>query len=421
MDFGQLESFFIAFFIGALVGIERTHHQGTHSRSLAGIRTFILFAEFGAIAAWLSRAMASSAVFVAGLVCTTAVLVASHVTQHRSNGEGAGVTTEMAAAVVYVLGALAVLGPALIAVALAIVTAGLLAMKATLHEAVGRISREELLATLRLLFASFIVLPLLPNRPVDPWGALNPFKLWLLVILISGLSMVGYVAMRAVGPSRGTMLAGLFGGLASSTAATLTFARQSRDRPGLSHTLATGVLLAWTVMFVRVIVLVGALRWPLLGPLAWPMLAMALVGLGLALWALRGRESTVDEEPRALGLKNPFRLWPAIKFAALFAVVLVVSRLVQMRSPGQGLYWVSALAGSTDVDTVVLSLAELHGKGDIGTELAVRGIVIASIANTVVKLVLLRALGTPQIARRMLVAAVGMSAAGGLVTVWTVG
>jgi uncharacterized membrane protein (DUF4010 family) len=422
VDVRQLEAFFIALFIGALVGIERTHHQGTHSRSLTGIRTFMLFSEFGAVAAWLSRSMGSSAPFVGGLFCATAVLVASYVTQPRTNEGGTGVTTEMAAAVVYVLGGLAVHGPAPIAVALAIVTAGLLAMKASLHDAVSRISREELLATLRLLFASFIVLPLLPNRPVDPWGAVNPFKLWLLVILISGLSMVGYVAVRLVGPSRGTMLAGLFGGLASSTAATVTFARQNRERPELSRTLATGVLLAWTVMFVRVMVLVGALRWPLLSRLVWPMAGMALVGVVFALWDLRGhRASSLRDEPAELGVKNPFRLWPAIKFAALFAVVLVVSRVVQQHSPGRGLYWVSALAGSTDVDTVVLSLSELHGRGAISDDLAVRGMVIASIANTLVKLVLLRVLGTAQIAYRMLAAAAGMIAVGVAVTAWTTG
>jgi uncharacterized membrane protein (DUF4010 family) len=422
VDLRQLESFFIALFIGALVGIERTHHQGVHSRSLTGIRTFILFSEFGAVAAWLSRAMGSSALFVGGLFCATAVLVASYVTQHRTSEEGAGVTTEVAAAVVYVLGGLAVHGPALIAVALAIVTAGLLAMKGPLHDAVSRISREELLATLRLLFASFIVLPLLPNRPVDPWDALNPFKLWLLVILISGLSMVGYVAMRAVGPSRGTMLAGLFGGLASSTAATVTFARQSRERPELSRTLATGVLLAWTVMFVRVLVLVGALRWPLLIHLAWPMAGMALSGIALAVWTLRGhRASAGREESAALAVKNPFRLWPAIKFAVLFAVVLVVSRVVQAYSPRQGLYWVSALAGSTDVDTVVLSLSDLHAKNAVSDALAVRGMVIAAIANTLVKLALLRMLGNAQIARRMVAAAAAMIAVGIAVTAWVTG
>jgi uncharacterized membrane protein (DUF4010 family) len=421
VDFRHLESFFIALFIGALVGIERTHHQGTQSRSLTGIRTFILFSEFGAIAAWLSRSMGSSALFVGGLLCATAVLVASHVTQHRTNDEGAGVTTEMAAVVVYVLGGLAVHGPALVAVALAIVTAGLLAMKAPLHDAVSRISRDELLATLRLLFASFIVLPLLPNRSVDPWGALNPFKLWLLVILISGLSMVGYVAMRVVGPSRGTMLAGLFGGLASSTAATVTFARQSRERPELSRTLATGVLLAWTVMFARVIVLVGALRWPLLARTVWPMAGMGLVGVAFALWALRGPRAPAEQEPGTAGVKNPFRLWPAIKFAALFAVVLVVSRVVQAHSPDQGLYWVSALAGSTDVDTVVLSLSDLQGRGVVSEALAVRGIVIACIANTLMKLALSRALGTAHIARRMLAAAVGMIAVGVALTAWTTG
>ncbi len=415
MDFGQLEPFFIALFIGALVGVERTHHQLSQPTSLAGIRTFILFSEFGAITAWLSRAMGSSAVFVGGLVCVTAVVLAGYVLQRRGPEEPIGVTTEMAAALVYVLGALAVYGPALIAVALAIVTAGLLALKGTLHEAVERVRREELMATLRLLFASFIVLPLLPNHPVDPWGALNPFKLWLLVILISGLSMVGYVAVRLVGPSRGTVLAGLLGGMVSSTAVTLTFARQSREEPELSRSLGTGTLLAWTVMYFRVLVLIGVLRWPLLPKAALPIGAMALAGVGLAILALRDYDRTPATARQELVLKNPFRLWPAMKFAALFAVVLVVSKLIQAAAPGQGLYWFSAVAGFADVDPIVLSLTDLHAKAEATTLVVVRGLVIAAIANTVAKLGLLAVLGTRQLAWRLVPATVLMAAVGAAV------
>jgi uncharacterized membrane protein (DUF4010 family) len=413
VDLGQLEPFFIALFIGALVGVERTHHQLSQPTSLAGLRTFILLAELGAIAAWLSRAMGSSAVFVGGLGCVTAVIITGYVLRQRGRDETVGLTTEIAAALVYVLGAVAVYGPALIAVALGIVTAGLLAMKSTLHGAVERVSREDLMATLRLLFASFIVLPLLPNHPVDPWGALNPFKLWLLVILISGLSMVGYVAARLLGASQGTLLAGLFGGLVSSTAVTLTFARQSREEPELSGALATGTLLAWTVMFLRVLVLVGVLRWPILSTALLPVGSMAAVGIGLVVLALRDyARRPASLTPRELALKNPFRLWPAIKFAALFAVVLVIAKLVQSHAPGQGLYWLSGVAGSTDVDAIVLSLTELHAKGEAATVVVVRGLVIASLANTVVKLALLAALGTRQIAWRLAPAAALMVGVG---------
>jgi uncharacterized membrane protein (DUF4010 family) len=414
VDYSQLEPFVIALFIGALVGTERTHHHQQQPTSLAGIRTFILFAEFGAITAWLSRAMGSPVVFAAGLVCTVTLVVAGYVLARRAGEETPGVTTEMAAAVVYALGALAVYGPPLIAVALAVLTAGLLALKTMLHTAVNRVSREELLATLRLLFASFIVLPLLPNHPVDPWNALNPFKLWLLVILISGLSMVGYVAVRWVGASRGTLLAGFFGGLVSSTAVTLTFARQSREEPALSRALASGTLLAWTVMFLRVIVLVGALRWGLLVKVALPLGAMAFAGMLLVALAWRGYRRSLTGAPRELGLKNPFRLWPAIKFAALFAVVLVVARLIQAYAPGQGLYWFSAVAGSTDVDAIVLSLTELFGKGEADADVVVRGIVIASVANTLAKLGLLAGLGSRLILLRMVPAALVLSAVGGL-------
>lgn len=421
MHLSEFEPFFTALFIGALVGVERTHHLQGQGGSLAGIRTFMLFAVLGALASWLARAMGSSLVFVGGLLSVTAVVLAGYVMQRRKNEDSVGVTTEMAAVVVYVLGALTVYGSSIIAVALAIVTASLLAMKATLHAAVNKVSRDELTATLRLLFASFIVLPLLPNRTIDPWGALNPFKLWMLVILISAISMVGYVAVRLVGASRGTLFTGLFGGLVSSTAVTLTFARQSREEPELSQAFATGTLIAWTVMFLRIIVLVGILSWPLLSKVAWPLGVMAFAGIAMVALALRGYLRNSTSTPHELGLKNPFRLRAAIQFAAIFAVMLVVSKLVQHSAPGQGLYWFSALAGSTDADAIVLSLTELFTKNEVSSLIVTRGIVIAAIANTIVKLILISSLGSRQTARRIIPATVILAALGAAALVFMVG
>lgn len=412
MHLTEFEPFFTALCIGALVGVERTHHLQGQGGSLAGIRTFMLFAVFGALASWLAKVMQSSAVFVGGLLSVTLVVLAGYVMQRRKNEDAVGVTTEMAAIVVYVLGALTVFGSSIIAVALAIVTASLLAMKASLHAAVSKVSRDELTATLRLLFASFIVLPLLPNRPVDPWGALNPFKLWMLVILISAISMVGYVAVRIVGASRGTLLTGLFGGLVSSTAVTLTFARQSREEPELANDFVTGTLIAWTVMFVRIIVLVGILSWPLLFQVAWPLGLMAFGGLAMVILALRGYWRHATDAPHELSLKNPFRLRAAIQFAAIFAVMLVVSKLVQRYAPGQGLYWFSAIAGSTDADAIVLSLTELYTKNEVSSLIVTRGIVIAAIANTLIKLVLISSLGSLKTARRMVPATIVLVALG---------
>jgi uncharacterized membrane protein (DUF4010 family) len=416
VNFVDVRAFFIALFIGALVGVERTQHRQNEPKSSAGLRTFILVAELGALTAWVSRTLESSALFIAGLVCVTIVLTAGDIVGRRHTDESAGMTTEIAAAVVYVLGGLTVLGYALLAVAMAIVTAALLALKSTLHEGVRHISRDDLMATLRLLFASFIVLPLLPDHAVDPWGALNPYKLWLLVILISGMSMVGYVAGRIAGPDRGTLLAAFFGGIASSTAVTLTFARQSREQPELSKALVTGTLLAWTVMFARVIVLVGvlagALKWSLIPTVLVPMGAMGLAGAAAAAFSLYGHKTEPSPKAGDLGMRNPFRLMAATKFALLFAAVLLASKIAQHYWPATGLYYIAAIAGSTDVDTVTLSFLGMFGHGDIVARMVANGMVIAAMANTLVKLGLMAVLGNRTVARLLIPGTLAIVATG---------
>jgi uncharacterized membrane protein (DUF4010 family) len=257
------------------------------------------------------------------------------------------------------------------------------------------------------------VLPLLPDEPVDPWGAIEPYSLWLLVILIAGLSLIGYVATRALGPEKGAAVTGLAGGLVSSTAVTLTFARQSHDEGDASDdALATGLLLAWGIMFVRVIVEVAVVHAPLVLPLLLPMGAMGLVTLALAAWfAVRSRTQTAlaaGEVP----LRNPFSLYSAAKFALFFAVVLLAVKLVQLYFPGRGYYVVAALAGLTDVDAITLSMAALVRDGGADPRTGVAAIVVASLTNTVVKCGMIVALASPGLRRRSLVATAGLLVAG---------
>jgi uncharacterized membrane protein (DUF4010 family) len=238
---------------------------------------------------------------------------------------------------------------------------------------------------MRLLIATFIALPLLPNEPIDPWGALNPYKLWLLVILISSLSLVGYVLTRALGANRGVALTGLVGGLASSTAVTLSFAKEGRERPEFANALACGILLAWAVMFVRVLVLVAVVNRALLGPLLLPFLVMAAtVGAFAAFYYFR--DGAADKPASARGevaVKNPFSLTAAAKFGALFAAILLAVKIVEQTLPPSGLYAVAALSGLVDVDAITLSMAELAQRGEART--AVIAIVIAALSNTLVK------------------------------------
>jgi uncharacterized membrane protein (DUF4010 family) len=405
MDFRLLQAFGTALFIGALVGTERTQHRQGEPAGFAGLRTFMLFAELGALLAFLSERMKSFIPFGLGLVCVTVVVTAAYLAQRWTKETDAGMTTEVTAVVVYVLGGLALMDQAILAVALAICTVALLATKQALHEGVKRISHVELLATLRLLFASFIVLPILPRHPVDPWDALSPYKLWLLVVLISALSMVGYVTVRVLGAARGVVVTGFFGGIVSSTAATLTFARQSRETEISAHAISAGILISWTVMYLRIFGLIAVLRWALVSKVFVPLLASAVLGAllcGLAMFRTHrelGHKPVLAREPT---FTNPFSLMSAIKFATVFALVLLATKLVHRYAPGAGMYWLSAIAGSTDVDAIVLSLSEI-GKGNHSVELMLsRAMLIATVTNTAVKYVLASSLGTREVALRLL-------------------
>jgi len=221
------------------------------------------------------------------------------------------------------------------------------------------------------------------------------------VLLISGQSLVGYVLTRFLGTDRGITLTGITGGLVSSTAVTLSFARQSREAAykNAAYALAAGTLLAWTIMFVRVLIMVLVVNRSLVKPLLTPLLAMAAVG-GAVAWYAHTRAPS--KEQANVPLSNPFSLTSAIKFAAVFAVVLLVVKLTQIYAPPGGLYVVAALAGTTDVDAITLSMAQYARSADVTT--AAHAIVIATLANTVVKAGMVSTLGSAALRRPILIA-----------------
>jgi uncharacterized membrane protein (DUF4010 family) len=330
----------------------------------------------------------------------------------RSSDGGKGLTTEVAAIIVFLLGALVMFGERELAIGLGVVTASVLAYKQPLHGFVEKLGWDDVYAGLRLLIATFIALPLLPNQAIDPWGALNPYKLWLLVILISSLSLVGYVLTRWLGPARGTALTGLTGGLVSSTAVTLSFAEEAREKPENAAALVCGILLAWAVMFLRVIVLVAVVNRALLAQVLVPFAVMAVAASGYAAF-LYFRDGRVDgERPKGeVDVRNPFSLVEAAKFGALFAVVLLAVKIVQEHFPPSGLYAVAALAGLTDVDAITLSMSEFAQSGE--ARVAVIAIVIAATSNTIVKCAMAFVLGGAELGKK-LIAATAVALAAGL-------
>jgi uncharacterized membrane protein (DUF4010 family) len=409
-----LVEFGVALLIGALVGIDRERKQADDpGGAIGGLRTFILLAEAGAVSAWLGLQLDSPWIFAAAGLVAGALITAGYLAYTLKHDDSYGLTTEVAAVVVFLLGGLIVYGYRDLAVVLGIATSAILAYKAPLHGLVAKLSEEDVYAGLKLLIATFIVLPILPDKPIDSWGAIIPSKLWYLVILISALSLAGYVASRWLGAYQGTVLTGFFGGLASSTAVTLALSRRSKEQEsaGLANGLAAGVLIAWTVMFARIAVEVAYVHPPLLRVLAWSLgsmgLAVAIVAVVFYFLARKSAEIAAESVP----LKNPFSLTSAFKFAVVFTAVLLAVKLVQTYWPGQGFYVVAALAGLTDVDAITLSMAEYAKSGgeeqaaQIGAaRVAATSIGIAAIANTLVKCGLVVFLGSWAVSWRVMIA-----------------
>jgi uncharacterized membrane protein (DUF4010 family) len=424
-DPAVVRDFGTALLIGALLGLEREKRRGVASphSGTGGLRTFILIAEAGAIAGYLSRMFSAPWILVATLAAVTVILTAGYLRESSVLPEAVGLTTEAAALITCLLGGLTTLGYQNLAIGLGVVTAATLAYKQPLHGLVDRLGWDDVFAGLRLLIATFIVLPLLPNHAVDPWGALNPYTIWLLVLLIASLSLVGYVATRWLGTDRGAAVTGLTGGLVSSTAVTLSFARRSRSEPGpaVAAALTAGILLSWCVMCVRVVVEVLVVNRAMVPAVALPFAVMGAVGAVTA-WVFyrrgtRGSADGAEGAVRDVELKNPFSLTEAAKFGAFFAVVILLVRVAQDHLPGEGLYALAALAGVTAVDAITLSMAEYGKTGD--PAIATNAIVVAALANTAVKCGLAVFLGGPGLRRPILLATALFTVAGVIVVLIT--
>ena len=282
------------------------------------------------------------------------------------------------------------------------VTMLLLSLKGWLHGLAERIEPSDVEATLKFAIITLIILPLVPDANYGPEGlqVINPYKTWLMVVLIAGLNFVGYILVKVLGREHGYGLTGILGGLVSSTAVTLSFSQRSRSQPKMSNVLALAIVLAWTVMYFRVVIEVGVVNFELAKTL---MLGMGLMGvvsllISFLLWR-RGRSKAKAEVESG---HNPFELGDAIKFGLLFALVIFVASAAQAYFGDVGLYAAGALAGLTDVDAIALSMASLALDDPGSSGAAARTIVIGVMSNTVVKCGMVIWLGAPPIRRAMI-------------------
>lgn len=300
-------------------------------------------------------------------------------------GREIGMTTEIAGVVVVLLGAL-VHRDKTLAVALCLGTTLLLVAKPWMVRFVGQLRRIEIMATLQLLLMAAILLPLLPTEAHDPWGALPPRKVGTFIVLIAGVQYIGYVLTRLLGTTRGTGLAGLVGGLSSSTAVTVSMARQARTNPKLVGPGQLATLLANTVMPVRVAIIAGAISPEVGWRIAAAGGAMALVLLVAALltWRRLRKEPSAETDP-TIELRNPFQVWSALSWGAILCLVLLAAKGATRYLGQSGLLLAAGVSGLTDVDAITLAAAEQHRSLALSAEVAALAIAIAVCANTIVK------------------------------------
>ena len=364
--------------IGLLIGLERERNPA----GKAGVRTFALVSLLGTLASLLGGYVDTAWLLPAGLLAVTGMLIVAYA--RVAPTEDPGTTTVAAAGVAYLLGALAGLGEATLAAALAILVTALLYFKPELESWSAALKREEQVSLLQFLVITFIVLPILPDRTYGPYGVLNPREIWLMVVLIAGVGVASYMAMRVAGERHGTLLTGLLGGLVSSTATTALYARRSNESPAMSQVALVVVSLANLVVLMRVAVLAAVVApgiLPRLAPVLGAALAAGLVAVAFLLHrAVRGTQLAL---PPA---RNPAEIGMAVRFGALYAFVLLAAAWLQELVGSHGLYIATALSGLADVDPGVLSALNLYGAGRVEAGTAVAAIAIALLANTLFKL-----------------------------------
>ncbi len=387
--------FAVALGLGMLIGLERERAKGEEGG--AGVRTFALIALAGAIAGYLQDKLGLEWLALAIFVAVGALLISSYVLTGLHGDTG--ITTEVSALLAFLLGLLCAHGQLQMAAWVAVAMALMLALKGWLHRLARRIDASDVEATLKFAIVTLIILPLVPDRnygPV-PLDVLNPYKVWLMVVLISGLNFMSYLLIKIVGTEHGIGIAGLLGGLASSTAVTLGFSQRSRQPGADASALALGIVLAWTVMFFRVVIMTGLISGQLGLRLAGAMGALCLVSLGACYWLWRRRRA--KERGEVTPGQNPFELDEAIKFGLLFGVVVFVAKAAQVYLGEAGLYLAAGIAGLTDVDAITLAMADLARSDAQNLNVAARAIVIAALANTLVKSGLAASLGSPELRR----------------------
>lgn len=413
MNYEDLTTLGIAFGLGLLVGMQREKHN---KDQIAGVRTFTLISVLGVIAGFLTRLYDNPYVLpLIGLAMAAMLITANIMKLKKQDNPTMGQTTEMAALMMFAIGAYLVVGDRVVGVIMGAAIAILLYVKDHLHKFIGDLEDNDVSAIMILAGISLIILPILPDKTFGPFDVLNLRNIWLMVTLIVGISVIGYFIYKFIGKKYGILSNGILGGIISSTATTVSYARFTKKSKNIHKASAFVIFSAATVSLVRVMIEIGAVIPSQLSKVVLPIVALFLmmIGLSVVLFYLINKKSKSDDMPRP---KNPAQLTSALMFGAIYAIILLAVAFTQQELGDKGLYVAAFVGGLANKDAITLSLSKSIGSG-LDANFGWRLIVVASLSNFLFKIVLCAILGTKQLTKWMALF-FGAAILGGLLILW---
>lgn len=405
MDSGVLGTLSLALGLGLLIGLQRQ----LAGSAVGGIRTFPLIALLGAMCGLLASVW-SELIVVAGFIGITTMAVLANLAKYKEDAATGGQTTEVAALLTYVLGAFLATKNYPVAIVVGGVIAVLLHFKEPMHQFAGRMTERDVQAVMRFVIISLIILPVLPDEVFGPYQVLNPREIWLMVVLIVGIGLAGYGSYKLFGEQAGVVLGGILGGLISSTATTVAYARRIKDNPEAASLAAITIVIASSVAAARVIVEVAVVAPNILGAVAPPLGALCLLMVMISIAMLMFHKTRGDAMPKQ---ENPAELKSALFFGAIYALIVFATAAVKERFGGQALYVIAVVSGVVDVDAITLSTAQLAAAQRVDTTTTWQVILIASLVNLVFKAGVALMLGSAKLFLRVALA-FGLAIAGGV-------
>lgn len=414
MNYDDLITLGIAFGLGMLIGLQRQHTDN----KMAGVRTFTLIAIMGVIAGFLTRDYDNPFLLPTfGLALAALLVVANVIKLKKFDDPDVGQTTEVAALLMFAIGAYLVLGSQVVGVIVGGAMAVLLYIKEHLHSFIENLKDKDLAAIMTFAGISLVILPILPNETYGPLDVLNPQNIWLMVTLIVGISVIGYFIYKFVGKKVGVISNGVLGGLISSTATTVSYARKTAKTKNINKLAAFVITAASTVALARVMIEIAVVIPEKLPQIILPLMVefIAMAGLCVALFYFINKDT--DNEGAMPEPKNPAQFKSALIFGLLYGAILLAVAFTKREFGNEGLYIVSIISGLTDVDAITLSLSQLMKSGSLETNSGWRLILLASLSNLVFKGIMVMTLGTKSLSKWIAIS-FGISIAMGILLIW---